>query len=163
MFPHTFRRFSPLRRLGRLVERGDIKFLMLEVLKDRPMHGYEIMKHVGEKFSGLYIPSPGVVYPTLQLLEDLGHVKSTQKNGKKVYSITSAGRKALNEKGDVMKRIMEGKEYDFCFRKFAFGRNLADLARLIFGNYEDLAPEKIEEIKKVIDEARLKIQRIVFD
>jgi DNA-binding PadR family transcriptional regulator len=155
--------FGPLRRFGRLVDRGELKFLVLEVLKDRPMHGYEIMKCVGESFSGLYIPSPGVVYPTLQLLEDLGYVKSTQKNGKKVYSVTPAGRKALKEKGDVMKRIMEGKEYDVSFKKFAFGKNFGDLARLVFRNYEDLSPEKIDEIKKVIDEARLKIQRIVFD
>lgn len=163
MFPRTFHMFGPLWRLGRLVDRGELKFLVLEVLKDRPMHGYEIMKCVGERFSGLYIPSPGVVYPTLQLLEDLGYVKSTQKNGKKVYSVTPAGRKALKEKGDVMKRIMEGKEYDVSFKKFAFGKNFGDLARLVFRNYEDLTPEKIDEIKKVIDEARLKIQRIVFD
>lgn len=163
MFPNAFDRFGFVRRLGRLIERGDLKFLMLEVLKDRPMHGYEIMKCVGEKFSGLYVPSPGVVYPTLELLEDLGYVKSTRKNGKKVYSVTYAGRRALNEKGKVLKRIMEGKEYNFCFRKFTFGKNLADLAKLIFRNYEDLTPNKIDEIKKVVDEARLKIQRIVFD
>jgi len=163
MFPRAFHMFGSLWRLGRLVDRGELKFLVLEVLKDRPMHGYEIMKCVGERFSGLYIPSPGVVYPTMQLLEDLGYVKSTQKNGKKVYSVTPSGRKALKEKGDVMKRITEGKEYDACLKKFAFGKNLGDLARLVFKNYEDLTPEKIDEIKKVIDEARLKIQRIVFD
>jgi len=163
MFPNAFNRFGFVRRFGRLIERGDLKFLMLEVLKDRPMHGYEIMKCIGEKFSGLYIPSAGVVYPTLELLEDLGYVKSTRKNGKKVYSVTSAGRRALNEKGKVLKRIMGGKQYNFCFRKFTFGKNLADLAKLIFRNYEDLTPRKIDEIKKVVDEARLKIQRIVFD
>jgi len=163
MFPRAFHMFGSLWRLGRLVDRGDLKYLVLEVLKDRPMHGYEIMKSVEDRFSGLYIPSPGVVYPTLQLLQDLGYVKSTQKNGKKVYSVTPTGRKALKEKGDVMKRIMEGKEYDVCFKKFVFGKNFGDLARLVFRNYEDLTPEKIDEIKKVIDEARLKIQRIVFD
>ncbi len=62
------------------------------------MHGYEMMKALEEKSGGFYSPSPGSVYPTLQMLEDGGHVTSKETDGKKVYSITDAGRALLAER-----------------------------------------------------------------
>ena len=79
-------------------ERGDLKYVILEQLKDKPAHGYELMRALEERFGGLYTPSPGAVYPTLQMLEDMGYVSADQQEGRKVYSITDAGRNFLVER-----------------------------------------------------------------
>src|SRR5215203_2994243 len=80
------------------MRRGDIKFHLLEILKATPRHGYEIIGEL-EKQSGGYRPSPGSVYPTLQMLEEGGYLTSEQVEGKKVYTITEAGLKLLEERG----------------------------------------------------------------
>jgi DNA-binding PadR family transcriptional regulator len=81
------------------MRRGDIKFLLLEILKEGPRHGYEIINGLEGRFRG-YRPSPGSVYPTLQMLEEGGFVTSELKDGKKVYTITEAGLKLLEERGE---------------------------------------------------------------
>lgn len=73
--------------------RGMMEPAILGVLLERPMHGYEIMKTLEEHSHGVWRPSPGSVYPTLQLLEEKGHVTSKEEAGKKVYSITKEGQK----------------------------------------------------------------------
>jgi len=78
--------------------RGDIKFILLELIKEQPRHGYELIKVLEERYGGFYRPSPGSVYPTLQLLEDEGHVRSETIDGKRIYSITEAGEKLLAER-----------------------------------------------------------------
>lgn len=75
--------------------RGDLKFVLLELLAEQPRHGYELIKAIEERYAGFYRPSPGSVYPTLQLLEDEGSVVGEPVDGKRVYTITDAGRKAL--------------------------------------------------------------------
>lgn len=80
------------------MRRGDVKFLMLEVLKEGPRHGYEIISELEQRFRG-YRPSPGSVYPTLQMLEEGGFVTGQEIDGKKVYTITEAGLKLLEERG----------------------------------------------------------------
>jgi DNA-binding PadR family transcriptional regulator len=82
----------------RFFGRGDVKFALLELLQERPMHGYEMMKALEERSGGFYVPSAGTIYPTLQMLEDSGLVTSKEVNGKRIYSITDAGRAALNER-----------------------------------------------------------------
>lgn len=77
--------------------RGDIKFALLELIAEQPRHGYELIKALEERYAGFYRPSPGSVYPTLQLLEDEGSAVSEPIDGKRVYSITDAGRKLLEE------------------------------------------------------------------
>ena len=63
-------------RPGRLFEQGDLKYVILRMLEEKPRHGYEIIKELEERFSGAYSPSPGTVYPTLTMLVDLGDRKS---------------------------------------------------------------------------------------
>ncbi len=76
---------------------GDLKYALMELLKERPKHGYEMIKELEEKSSGFYTPSAGAVYPTLQMLEDREWVTSETQEGKKVYTLTDAGRAALEE------------------------------------------------------------------
>ena len=71
--------------------RGGIKFAILELLKEKPRHGYDIIREMEERSGGVYTPSPGVIYPTLQALEDQDYVTSNEQEGKKVYSITDSG------------------------------------------------------------------------
>lgn len=88
-------------------EAGDMKYVILKLLRDKPMHGYEVMKALEEHTHGCYKPSPGTVYPTLQWLEDEGLVKSEEVDGKKVYSITDAGRAFLDEHRSTVDDIFE--------------------------------------------------------
>ena len=78
-----------------MFEAGEIKFVILRLLKEKPRHGYEVIKALEEKLGGYYTPSPGTVYPTLQLLEDQGYVRAVEAEGKKVYEVTPEGIKYL--------------------------------------------------------------------
>lgn len=91
----------------RWFEAGDMKYVILKLLKEKPRHGYEVMKELGERMHGCYSPSPGTVYPTLQWLEDEGLVAAKDVEGKKVYEITDAGRAFLEEHRDVVDDIFD--------------------------------------------------------
>ncbi len=84
-----------------------MKYVILKLLRDKPMHGYEVMKALEEETSGCYKPSPGTVYPTLQWLDDEGLVKADDVDGKKVYAITDKGREFLNENKSTVEDIFE--------------------------------------------------------
>ena len=86
---------------------GDMKYVILKLLKDKPRHGYEVMKELEERMHGCYSPSPGTVYPTLQWLEDEGLVSAKDVEGKKVYEITEAGRAFLEDHRDVVEDIFD--------------------------------------------------------
>ncbi|HMJ58534.1 MAG TPA: helix-turn-helix transcriptional regulator [Gemmatimonadales bacterium] len=86
---------------------GDMKYVILKLLKDKPRHGYEVMKDLEEQMHGCYSASPGTVYPTLQWLEDEGLVRAKDAEGKKVYEITDAGLKFLDEHRDVIEDIFD--------------------------------------------------------
>lgn len=90
--------FGPGSEGPRFFGRGDMKFALLGLLQERPMYGYEMMKALEERSAGFYAPSPGSIYPTLQMLEDRGFVSVKDVEGKKVYSITDAGRVLLTER-----------------------------------------------------------------
>ncbi|HEY7194979.1 MAG TPA: PadR family transcriptional regulator [Gemmatimonadales bacterium] len=86
---------------------GDMKYVILKLLRDKPRHGYEIMKDLEERMHGAYSPSPGTVYPTLQWLEDEGLVVAREVEGKKVYEITDTGRAFLDEHKDTVEDIFD--------------------------------------------------------
>src|SRR5260221_98646 len=84
-----------------------MKYVILKLLKDKARHGYEVMKELEDQMHGCYSPSPGTVYPTLQWLEDEGLVVAKDVEGKKVYEITDAGRKFLDEHRDMVDDIFD--------------------------------------------------------
>jgi len=86
---------------------GDMKYVILKLLRDKPRHGYEVMKELEERMHGCYSPSPGTVYPTLQWLEDGGLVVAREVEGKKVYEITDTGRAFLDEHKDIVEDIFD--------------------------------------------------------
>jgi DNA-binding PadR family transcriptional regulator len=80
-------------RGGRVFNHGDLRYLLLELIAEEPRHGYELIKAIEERLGGMYSPSPGVVYPTLTLLEELGHIRPQQEEGgtRKRYAVTEEG------------------------------------------------------------------------
>lgn len=102
-------------RGGRMFEQGDLKLVILRLLEEKPRHGYEIIKDLETRSGGAYSPSPGTVYPTLTLLEDMGFARAVpEEGGKKIYEITDEGRKHLAENSpqvnDVFERILKFAE-----------------------------------------------------
>lgn len=93
---------------GRMFGHGDLKFVILNLLAEKPRHGYEIIKELEERFGGTYSPSPGTVYPTLSLLEDLGYARAqTEEGNRKVFEITDEGRKYLEENRSTIDDIFD--------------------------------------------------------
>src|SRR5690349_16385102 len=126
--PRGFFWRGPRRGRRRWFESGDMKYVILKLLNDKPRHGYEVMKELEEQLHGCYSPSPGTVYPTLQWLEDEGLVVARDVEGKKVYEITDAGRKFLDEHRDVVDDIFE-RVRDTVDR--ALGGAMADVNRVV--------------------------------
>jgi DNA-binding PadR family transcriptional regulator len=83
---------APFLRMGRRAGRGDIRAAILALLAEGPMHGYQIMRELDERSGGAWRVSPGSVYPTLSQLEDEELVQAEQQGGKRVFSLTEAGR-----------------------------------------------------------------------
>ncbi len=93
---------------GRMFEQGDLKLVILRLLDEKPRHGYDIIKELEERSGGRYTPSAGAIYPTLTMLEDLGYAATTpEEGGKKVYTITDAGRAHLAEHRPVVDELFE--------------------------------------------------------
>jgi DNA-binding PadR family transcriptional regulator len=84
-------------RAGRLFDHGELRFVLLHLIADKPRHGYELIKSIEDQAGGAYSPSPGVIYPTLTMLEELGYATLTEQGGKKLYALTEAGQAFLQE------------------------------------------------------------------
>lgn len=80
-------------RVGkRVFDHGELRLVVLTLIAESPRHGYEIIKAIEERLAGSYSPSPGVIYPTLTLLEELGHATVEEREGRKLYAVTDQGR-----------------------------------------------------------------------
>ena len=102
-------------RDGRMFDGGELRLIILALIAEKPRHGYEIIKELAERVGGDYSPSPGVVYPTLTMLEDMGYARSSQDQaGRKLYAVTAEGEKALaDDKAQVdaiFARFSDGEE-----------------------------------------------------
>ncbi|WP_395987710.1 PadR family transcriptional regulator [Actinomadura sp. 9N407] len=75
--------------------RGNVRAALLALLGERPMHGYEMIQELDERTGGVWRPSPGSVYPTLQMLEDEGHVTSQEEGGKRLFALSDTGREEV--------------------------------------------------------------------
>jgi DNA-binding PadR family transcriptional regulator len=96
---------------GRMFGHGDLKLLLLALIEQQPRHGYELIRIIEEMFHGHYSPSPGAIYPTLTMLEELGYaeVQSAQGN-RKLYAITAEGRGFLDENRDAVEAVTSRTE-----------------------------------------------------
>lgn len=97
-------------RVGKMLADGDLRIVVLALLENGPRHGYDVIKAIEEKSSGIYSPSPGVVYPTLTYLEEVGYASAASDGNKKIYTITDAGRAHLEENRDLADLVLDGLE-----------------------------------------------------
>jgi len=96
------------RRHGRLFDYGELRLLVLAMIAEQPSHGYELMKAIEGRFGGSYSPSPGVIYPTLSWLDDMGYtVIDIEEGGRKRYRITEHGEAYLAGNRDAAKALMQ--------------------------------------------------------
>jgi len=94
-------------RAGRMLGQGDLQLIALALIAEQPRHGYEIIKLLEEKTSEWYTPSPGIVYPTLTYLEEVGYVTSQPEGAKKLYTITAEGRAHLEANRDLADALLD--------------------------------------------------------
>ena len=152
-------------RPSRIFEKGDLKYVILNLLKDKPSHGYEIIRAMEEHFHGFYTPSAGSVYPTLQMLDDMGYVSSSERDGKKVYTISDEGKKFLKEQKEVIEKIQ-------CQMKDWWGprdtdefhdtiHELKKLGHMVGQRACNLSPEKWNSIKEIIAKAGREVEDIL--
>jgi DNA-binding PadR family transcriptional regulator len=160
-------RYWGVGRGERIFHKGDFKYLILDLLKEKPRHGYEIIREMEEKFGGFYTPSPGAVYPTLQWLEDMGYVTVQAQEGKKVYTITSEGLKFQSEKEketDEVKKQMKdwwgSWNSEFRDEMRDVMRSLGDLGRMIGQKTRQAGQDKLPQVKEALANAAKEIERI---
>jgi DNA-binding PadR family transcriptional regulator len=154
-------------RAGRLFEQGDLKYVILRMLEEKPRHGYDIIKDLETRVGGGYAPSPGTVYPTLTMLEDLGYARVVpEEGGKKIYEITDEGRAHLAEHSgtvndifDRIARFVEGfTDQPMMELNGAFQR----LARATFktATAQIHDKERIDKIRQIIKNAADEIEAL---
>jgi DNA-binding PadR family transcriptional regulator len=126
-----FRGGGPGMRTAKMLASGDLQLIILLLLGDKPRHGYEIIKAVEERSSGVYTPSPGMVYPALTYLEEMGYAAAVAEGTKKLYSITADGtqylegqRAAANEVWDQL--AIFGRKLSHFQRQFAEDEDVVD-------------------------------------
>lgn len=151
---------------GRVFDTGDLRFVILRLIAEKPRYGYEIIKEIEERLGGSYAPSPGVVYPTLTLLEELGYVTvSTGDGTKKLHTITPEGAAALEANKATIDALFERMKQVGT----AFGRGRAPQIMRAVENFRlalrlktsqgSLGEDQIRKIADVIDAAARQIEQ----
>lgn len=138
--------FSAGRKLGS----GDLQLVLLALLAERPSHGYELIKALEERSGGFYSPSPGMVYPALTWLEEVGYASVAAEGAKKLYSITASGRAYLEENRAAAEAMLDQLEH--------IGRKMGRV-REIFGGLDRDDDAGSEEI----DAARRELRRLLLE
>ena len=144
-------------------KRGDVRIAILLALADEPMHGYQIMQRLEERSGGAWRPSPGSVYPTLQLLEDQGLIKGEENEGRRVFSLTEGGVEAataLREKLGDSPFGAEGGEQDprYALRQAVFSLGGAVKQVGVSGSADD-----VQKALEILRDARKRIYALLAD
>jgi DNA-binding PadR family transcriptional regulator len=151
----------------RRAERGEVRYLILDAIADQPRHGYDIMQTIESRTGGGYRPSAGTVYPTLQLLEEMGHARTVEKDGRRLYEITDDGRADLDahreEVDDAHERLGHDIDWETALPDLrALGRRIRRLLRATGRAHRQgtLGKKQLAEIHTVIDEALDRVEEI---
>ena len=152
---------------GRSFEYGKLRLVVLQLLGQKPSHGYQLIKAIEDKTGGAYAPSPGVVYPTLTMLEEEGYaiVSSTESN-KKLYAATESGLEYLKENKVVVKAIFGRMEQ--AAKVFGRGRSPQIMRAIMNLRYAlkirtergNLSPQQTSKIAEAIDAAARLIDEV---
>ncbi len=153
------------RRAGRIFDQGDLRFVILKLISEAPRHGYEIIKAIEDKVGGAYSPSPGVIYPTLTLLEELGYVTvESAEGGKKLYRITDAGKAELEERKGVVDGIFQRmsdlhERFDGPAPRIARAMKNLSSAIALRMRAGPVSAEQLDTLVAAIDEAAAKVEK----
>jgi DNA-binding PadR family transcriptional regulator len=148
-------------------ERGTVRWLVLDAISAQPRHGYEIIQSIGEKSNGAYKPSPGVVYPTLQMLEELGHARTLLRDERKVYEITDDGRRELAAHQEELTEFYEGQSdagWESNAEDFVHvAKHVKRVAQLFKRAMQrgGVRPTTLRKARKVLDEALQKLEELL--
>lgn len=140
-------------RTGRKLGAGDLALLVLALLKEKPSHGYEIIKALEERSNGFYSPSPGMIYPTLTHLEELDHASVEADGQKKLYRITPQGEAHLDKNREAAETLLS--------QLAQIGRKMERVRRAVAG--EELAGEHEERFTPEIVRARHELKHALRD
>jgi DNA-binding PadR family transcriptional regulator len=143
---------------------GDLRYVILQLISEKPSHGYEIIKSIQERLGGSYAPSPGVVYPMLTMLEEMGHATVVTDGTRKLYTITDEGSKALAENKAQVDALFARMDH---IRGEHGGEQAQQIERAV-ANFRmalrmkkgPLTTEQIHAITDIIDAAAKQIERV---
>jgi DNA-binding PadR family transcriptional regulator len=154
-------------RRGRMFGTGELRLALLALIADKPSHGYELIKEIEEMTGGAYAPSPGAVYPTLQLLEDEGAIEEAEAEGaKKPFAATAQGREELETRKDevegLMRRLGRHGERTTTVRSHDVFRAMGNLGSVLKNRARagKLDEATINQIVDMIDEMAKRIERL---
>ena len=155
------------RRSRRMFESGELRLVLLKLIADEPRHGYDLIRAIEDLTGGEYAPSPGVVYPTLTLLQDMGLIEESAVEGpRKPFQVTDEGRAHLEEKADEVEALFDR------LREFApkashhggatIGRGIQNLMAAVRNRVSRVGwdEELTHEITAILDEAAQRIERL---
>lgn len=150
----------------RVFDGAELRLVLLSLIGEQPRHGYDLIKAIEERTGGSYAPSPGVVYPTLTMLEDMGQIAEQAAEGaKRLFAITDAGKLEIGEQADKIEALFarldsldeeRGGETRMPVRRAMMNLAMALRERLS----RDRDPETAHQIADLLDEAARKIERL---
>ena len=149
---------------GPRAERGGVKYLILDAVADAPRHGYEIIQVIEERSKGAYRPSAGVVYPTLQLLDETGLLAATEKEGRKTYAITPEGRAELEANRETVRDFYDQQDdsswEDFADELGEFSRRLMGLVKTVHraARHGRISAKSMRQLRKILDETIARVE-----
>lgn len=155
------------RRMRRMFEGGELRLVLLKLIADEPRHGYDLIRAIEQLTGGQYAPSPGVVYPTLTLLQDMGLIEDAPGEGaRKSFRVTDEGRAHLEERSDevaaLFERLSDVKPRGEQMAGPAIGRAVKNLMTALSHRVgrDGLDEELLHEIAAILDEAAQRIERV---
>ena len=155
------------RRARRMFESGELRLVLLKLIADEPRHGYDLIRAIEDLTGGEYAPSPGVVYPTLTLLQDMGFIEEAEGEGaRKPFQVTEEGRAHLEERSEevdaLFERLTDLKPAPENMAGPAIGRAVKNLMTALGHRLkaEGFREDLFLEIAAILDEAAQKIERV---
>ena len=150
---------------GSSFQKGDLKYVILDLIKDKPRHGYEIIRELEEMSYGFYTPSPGAVYPTLQMLEEMGYATAVERDGRKVYTITEAGINFLTERKDSADQVRSQMKSKWRFKNIGkmatMMKEYHALENLLGRGLRSMDADKMQRIRQVLINTSQAIEAIL--
>ena len=155
------------RRGRRMFESGELRLVLLKLIADEPRHGYDLIRAIEELTGGEYAPSPGVVYPTLTLLQDMGLIEEAAGEGaRKPFQVTDEGRKHLDERSDEVEALFERLTDLAPDERPTAGPAIGPAVKNLMTapchrvGRDELDDELLHEIAAILDEAAQRIERV---